>query len=99
MLIRNKAIVNQKKLEYKAMMSYHKDKQRSQRLESILKLCRMVHNEAIDPLSPRYLAEDCKYDLVMLRYEIDKMLRNSPDFGEVEKSWEKEITMMILKEN
>ena len=79
-------------------MSYHKEKQHSTRVDSIVKLLQMIHSEATDPHISQYIAEDCKYDLVMLRYEIDRLLRKTPHFGEVEKEWDKEITMKILKE-
>ena len=79
-------------------MSYHKEQQHSARVDSIVKLLQMIHSEATDPHSAEYIREDCKYDLVMLRYEIDKMVRNTPMFGK-EADWEKEITMKILKES
>ena len=79
-------------------MGYYQERRSSQRLDSVLRIIRMIHSEVTDPQVSRYIAEDCKYDLVMLKYEIEKMLRNSPNFGEIEEDWNKEITMKILKE-
>ena len=79
-------------------MGYYQEKRSSQRLDSVLRIIRMIHSEVTDPHVSKYIAEDCKYDLVMLKYEIEKMLRNSPNFGEIEEDWNKEITMKILKE-
>lgn len=79
-------------------MGYYQEKGSSQRLDSVLRIIRMIHSEVTDPHASRHIAEDCKYDLLMLKYEIEKMLRNSPNFGEIEEDWNKEITMKILKE-
>ena len=45
---------------------------------------------------------DCKKELLTVKYEIEKLLRNSPKFSNVEESWiedmEKQRTWEILKD-
>ena len=45
---------------------------------------------------------DCKKDLLTVKYEIEKLLRNAPKFSNVEESWiedmEKQRTWEILKD-
>lgn len=45
---------------------------------------------------------DCKKELIQVKYQIEKLLRNSPTFGEIEESWiaqlDKQQTWEILKD-
>lgn len=48
-----------------------------------------------------YIQWDCKKDLLTVKYELERLLRNSPSFGEVETSFvddmEKQQSWEILK--
>ena len=67
------------------------------RVNSIVQLLRMIQVEATTPYNDGWVAADCKKDLMMIRYELDKMIRKCPSFADEEK-WEQEIVMKILKE-
>jgi len=79
-------------------MSYHTEKRNRDRADSIIELLKMIQYEASDTLIEPWRAEDCKRDLVMIRFELDRMIKNCPNFGEVEKNWDKEILMMMIRD-
>ena len=79
-------------------MSFHTEKRNMDRYQSLLELLQMVYREASDPMTATYIAEDCKKDLVFLRYELDRMIKDCPDFGHAEKMWDQQIMMRMLKE-
>ena len=47
--------------------------------------------EANSPYNDGYVQSACKRDLVMLKYKLDKLISQCPDFGDLEKQWEQEI--------
>lgn len=79
-------------------MSYHTEKRNMERYKMLYEACLMVYNEASDPLTATYIAEECKRDLVFLRYELDRMIRDCPDFGYAEKKWDQELLLKTIKD-
>jgi hypothetical protein len=79
-------------------VSFHTEKRNMERYKMLYEACLMVAQEASNPMTATYIAEDCKRDLVLLRYELDKMIKTCPDFGYAEKKWEQEIMMRMLKD-
>ena len=79
-------------------MSYHTEMQNAERYKMLLEACYIVFNEATNPTTATYIAEECKRDLVFLRYELDKMIKACPDFGNAEKKWDQEIMMRMIKD-
>ena len=41
----------------------------------------------------------CKRDLFMLKYKLDKLISQCPDFGDLEKQWEQEIIIDKLTQD
>ena len=79
-------------------MSYHSEKRAQDRAISVIDLLKMIAYEAGDTLIEEWRAQDCKRDLVMIRYELDRLIKNCPNFGEVERDWDKEILMKMIRD-
>jgi len=45
----------------------------------------------VSPYNDGYVQAGCKRDLVMLKYELEKLVSKCPDFGDVEKQWDQEL--------
>jgi hypothetical protein len=68
------------------------------KVESITSQLRSIQINASSPHNDGWVASSSKKDLVMLRYAIDKLIKQCPDFGKLEDEWEQEILINILKE-
>lgn len=52
---------------------------------------RKIFIEATSPYNDGYVQSACKRDLVMLKYELERLVSECPDFGDAEKQWEQEV--------
>ena len=68
------------------------------RVNSIVQLLRSIQSEANSPYNDGWVASDCKRDLIMIRYELDRIIKECPDFGKEEDKWDQEIIIRRLKE-
>ena len=68
------------------------------RVNSIVHLLRSIQSEANSPYNDGWVASDCKRDLIMIRYELDRIIKECPDFGKEEDKWDQEIIIRRLKE-
>jgi len=68
------------------------------RVQSIVQLLQTIKAEASSPYNDGWVGADCKKDLIFIRYELNKLIKDCPNFGAEEKKWEQEILMMTLKE-
>jgi hypothetical protein len=65
--------------------------QPSENIMPILSQVRHLFLDAVSPYNDGYVQAGCKRDLVMLKYELEKLVSKCPDFGDVEKQWDQEL--------
>jgi hypothetical protein len=65
--------------------------QPSKNIQPILAYIKDIFLDSISPHNDGFVQSGCKRDLVMLKYELEKLVSKCPDFGDVEKQWEQEL--------
>lgn len=72
-------------------MSYHRDQQCKQAAKDIeMALNVLAHAARSIPAAKR--------DLLVLRYDLDQLIKRLPSYGDAEKTWDQELLMRRLGE-
>lgn len=72
-------------------MSYHRDNQAKQAFKDIYLALKVVEHLA-------QTIPAAKRDLLVLRYDIERIIERSPSYGDAEKVWDQELLMRRLGE-